>query len=63
MKDEFVLAVQQLRDVFIQFPVPLLMLFIVGCIMGSMITCLGVALCMGTKSGDVKVSKTSKKKD
>ncbi|CDI80419.1 thioredoxin, putative [Eimeria praecox] len=63
MKDEFFLAVQQLRDVFIQFPVPLLMLFAVGCIMGSMITCLGVALCMGSKSRDVKVSKTSKKKD
>ncbi|CDJ49354.1 thioredoxin, putative [Eimeria brunetti] len=63
MKDEFLSAVQQLRDVFIQFPVPLMMLFAVGCIMGSMITCLGVALCMGSKSRDVKVSKTSKKKD
>ncbi|CDJ29500.1 thioredoxin, putative [Eimeria mitis] len=63
MKDEFMLAIQQLRDVFIQFPVPLLILFSVGCIMGSMITCLGVALCTGSKNRDVKVAKTSKKKD
>lgn len=63
VRDEFLLAVQQLRDIFIQFPLPLLMLFGIGCIMGLMTACLGFALCMGTKSRDVKISKTSKKKD
>lgn len=63
MKDEMLSAVQQLRDMFIQFPVPLLLLLTVGCCMGAMVTCLGMMLCSGTKSRDTKLSKSSKKKD
>ncbi|CDJ43169.1 thioredoxin, putative [Eimeria tenella] len=61
-KDEILVAFQQLRDVFIQFPAPLLMLFAMGCIMGCVLTCLCVALCMGTKGREKKVV-VSKKKD
>lgn len=62
-KDEVLSAIQQLRDLFIQFPVPLLLLLGVGCFLGFVVTCLGVALCRGTKGRDNKLSKSSKKKD
>lgn len=62
-KDEVLSTIQQLRDMFIQFPVPLLLLLAIGCFVGSVLTCFGVALCSGTKSRDKKLSKSSKKKD
>ncbi|OEH75885.1 thioredoxin domain-containing protein [Cyclospora cayetanensis] len=63
MKGEILSAVYQLRDVFIQSPIPLFLLFSFGCIMGSVLTCLCVAMCGGTKSREKKLSKSLKKKD
>lgn len=63
MKDEILSAIQQLRDMFIQSPVPLLLLLGIGCFASSMLTCFFIALCSGTKGRDKKLSKSSKKKD
>lgn len=63
IKEEILSAIQQLRDMFIQSPVPLLLLLGMGCFASSMLTCFFIALCSGTKGRDKKLSKSSKKKD